>query len=94
MADFPPIPLRVFPTGHYRTFTAWAGTSFPTQPHSPPKLEKEIHLKMAQAEVKPKLLEIIFPQIRQLCPHPENWFLSALSSYREKGEGRRFAKCC
>lgn len=33
LANFPPIPLRVFPIGHYRTFTVWTGTlilSYPT----------------------------------------------------------------
>lgn len=31
--NFPPVPLRVFPIGHYRTFTVWTGTlilSYPT----------------------------------------------------------------
>lgn len=39
---------------------------------------------MGQAKLKPKLLEIIFLQLTQRCPHPENWFLFLLTGIKVK----------
>lgn len=39
---------------------------------------------MGQAKLKPKRLEIIFLQLTQLCPHPENLFLFLLTGKKVK----------